>query len=91
MAFEDLVPYFGFIAASFALSCLSTVCLFRQRSAIQQLQQRITTVEQRPLQQIQVLAQDTGYGQAYQPVPSAPPMYYLPPAPTTAQYRPNVV
>ena len=88
MAFEDFVPYFGFIAASFTLSCLSTVCWFRQRALVQRIQERIAIVEQRPLQQIHVLAQDTGYGQAYQPAPTAPPAYYLPPAP---QYGTNVI
>ena len=88
MAFEEFAPYFGFMAATFALSCLSTVCWFRQRAIVQRLQERIVSVEQRPLQQIQVLAQDTGYGQAYQPVPSAPPVYYPPIAP---QYGTNIV
>ena len=91
MGFEDYAPYFGFVAASFALSCLSTVCWCQQRKTVQRLQERLVAVEQRPFQQIQLLAQDTGYGQAYQPVPTAPtapPVYYPPIAP---QYGTNIV
>jgi len=90
MAFEEFAPYFGLLAASLALSCLSTMCWIHQGRRIRGLQDRIISIEQRPLQQIQVIAQDTGYGQAYQPVPlpTAPPAYYLPSAPA---YGTNVI
>lgn len=93
MGVEEFAPYFGVIVASFALSCLSTVCWCRQRRQLQQLQERIIAVEQRPLQQFQLLAHDTGYGQAYNPVPIAPPAptYYAPPAPSAPYYGTNVV
>ncbi len=92
MAFEDIAPFLGILGLSIAMSCLSTVCWFRQTVAMNRLQQRLVAIEQRPIQQFQLLAQDTGYGQAYQPVATAPPppapIYYAPP---TNQYGTNVV
>lgn len=91
MSFDEIAPYFGVVALSFAMSCLSTICLFRQNARIQRLQERLASVEIRPFQQIQLLAHDTGYGQAYTPAPTAPPTYYPPPPPTAVQYGTNIV
>lgn len=95
MAFEDIAPFLGILGLSIAMSCLSTVCWFRQTVAMNRLQQRLVSIEQRPIQQFQLLAQDTGYGQAYQPAPTAPPppapVYYAPSLPPTNHYGTNVI
>jgi hypothetical protein len=95
MALVDIAPFLGILGLSVAMSCLSTICWFRQSARVQELQRRVVSIEQRPIQQFQLLAQDTGYGQAYQPVATAPPppapIYYTPPLPPTNHYGTNVV
>jgi hypothetical protein len=100
MALVDIAPFLGILGLSVAMSCLSTICWFRQSARVQELQRRVVSIEQRPIQQFQLLAQDTGYGQAYQyPLPTVPatpsappaPIYYAPPLPPTNHYGTNVV
>jgi hypothetical protein len=89
MAFEDIAPFLGILGLSVAMSCLSTVCWFRQTVAMNRLQQRLVAIEQRPIQQFQLLAHDTGYGQAYQyPLPTAPTLPNAPPPPAPVYYAP---
>ncbi len=76
----------GTIAASVLLSCINVGCWCRQRRRIQTLEQRVSMLETRPVQQIRLVTQETGYGQAFYP----PPTYHPPPAPS-APYETRII